>query len=176
MNYFITESQLFNQFEHLEEPMFRYWDLKGPENTKLVRKLFGLPPATSTLIQQWLLEWMGGEKELQIILNRYEETELRGQAGSYDFKFYIHNLRIYTHGGVEIYFDAVVDGDGAVDIEGPGFTINTVYQAHMNEDFGWEVDDEIRDTIIDTLHELIDTEFEIHIDHLSVTEPGMFDT
>jgi hypothetical protein len=154
--------------------MFKYWDSRGPKNFKTVMKLFGLPPATSTMIQQWLLEWMG-EEEFQKMLNKYEGRELRGEAGTYDFRFYIDNLRIYTHGGVEIYFDATVDGDGTVDIEGPGFTIDTVYKAHMNEDFGWEVDDEIRDTIIDTLHDLIDTEFEIYIDHLSVTEPGMFD-
>jgi hypothetical protein len=174
MKYIITESQFNKNFDHLKEPMFQYWDMNGPKDLKMVRQLFGLPPATSSLIHQWLLEWMGGEDEIKKILNKYEGIILNGIAGTYDFKFYIDNLRIYSHDGVEIYFDAIIDGDGTVNIQGPGFTINTVYQAHMDESFGWEVDDEIRDTILETLYEIIDMEFPINIDHLSVTEPGEF--
>jgi hypothetical protein len=175
MKYIITESQLRNSIDHLKEPMFMYWDMNGPKDLKMVKQLFGIPPIASTTVEEWLLEWMGGEDELYKMLKKYEGRDFRGIAGSYDFKFYIENLTIYTHGGVEIYFNAVVDGDGKVHIEGPGFIINTVYQASMSEDFGWEIDDEIRDTIRETLEEIIDIEFSINIDHIGVTEPGMYD-
>lgn len=174
MKYIVTESQLRNSIDHLKEPMFRYWDMSGPKDFKMSMKLFSIPPAGSTLVQEWLLEWMGGEDELYKMLKKYEGLDFRGISGSYDFKFYIDNLTIYTHDVVEIYFDAVVDGDGKVNIEGPGFIINTVYQAIMNEDFGWEIDVEIRDTIRETLEEIIDIEFYININYISVTEPGMF--
>ena len=175
MKYIITESQLRNSIDHLKEPMFRYWDINGPKDLKMARQLFNIPPPASTTVQEWLLEWMGGEDELYKMLKKYEGRDLRGQSGTYDFKFYVDNARIYVHEGVEIYFDATVDGNGKVNIEGPGFTINTVYQAHMDEGFGWEIDDEIRDTIVETLEEITGIEFSFNIDHISVTEPGMFD-
>jgi len=175
MKYIITESQLKKSIDHLKEPMFRYWDINGSKDLKMARQLFNIPPPASTTVQEWLLEWMGGEDELYKILKKYEGRDLRGIAGTYDFKFYVDNVRIYVHEGVEIYFDATVDGDGKVSIEGPGFTIDTVYQAHMNEDFGWEIDDEIRDTIVETLEEITGIEFVINIDHIGVTEPGMYD-
>jgi hypothetical protein len=175
MKYIITESQLRKSIDHLKEPMFRYWDINGPKDLKMARQLFNIPPPASTTVQEWLLEWMGGEDELYKMLKKYEGRDLRGQAGTYDFKFYVDNARIYVHEGVEIYFDATVDGNGKVNIEGPGFTIDTVYQAHMDEGFGWEIDDEIRDTIVETLEEITGIEFVINIDHIGVTEPGMYD-
>lgn len=174
MKYIISESQLRNSIDHLKEPMFKYWDINGSKNLSVAMKLFTIPLAAETLVEEWLLEWMGGKDKVRKMLKKYERKEFRAVVGSYDFKCYVNNVRIYTHGGVDIYFDAVVDGNGKVHIEGPGFTINTVYQAHMNENFGWEVDDEIRDTIRDILDEAIDIEFPIKVDHISVTEPDMF--
>ena len=174
MKYIITESQLKNNIEYLKEPMFRYWDINGPKDLKMVKSLFSIPPAASTLVQEWLLEWMGGEEELSKILTKYLRRDFRAQAGSYDFRFYIDNLSIYAHDGVEIYFDATVDGSGKTQIQGPGFTINTIYQASKDDSIGWEVGDEIRDTIIETLEEIINVEFPINIDHVDITEPGTY--
>jgi len=175
MKYIITESQLKNNIDYLKEPLFSYWDKNGPKDLKMAKKLFGIPPAASNLVQDWLLEWMGGTDELYQILNKYQGRDLRGQAGSYDFKFYLDNLNIYSHDGVEIYFDAIVDGDGQVHIEYPNYVIDNIYQANMDEDIAWEVEDEIRDTILETLEEIIDIQFPINIDRVIITERGMYD-
>lgn len=174
MKYIITESQLRNNIDYLKEPMFMYWDMNGGKNYTTAMKLFTIPPAATNLVQSWLLEWMGGEDELYKKLKKYEGRDFRGIAGSYNFKFYLDNVRIYTHDGVEIYVDAVVDGDGEVHIEYPNYVINNIYQAIMDENINSEVDDEIRDTIDETLDEIIDIEFLIDIADISVTEPGMY--
>jgi len=178
MKYIITESQYNRNLEYLKEPMFKYWDINGPKDLKMVRKLFSIPPAASTLVEEWLLEWMGGEEELLKMLSKYQARDFRGQAGSYDFKFYLDNLNIYTHGGVEIYFDAIVDGDGEVTItKDDGSVIDNIYSAYSeeNEDIGWQVEDEIRDTVRESVEEIIDIEFSINIDRVIVTEPGTYE-
>ena len=177
MKYIITESQnirLYPEYiDHLKKPMFKYWDLNGTDNYRLGMKLFNIPPAGSSLVQEWLLEWMGGEDYLMKLLNEYTNVIMRGQAGSYDFKFIVRNPRVYTHGGVEIYFDVTIDGDGDVSINHlPGLEITNIYQALNNEEFGWEVEDELRDTVIETLDMSLPIPFDVYIDSVKVTEPG----
>lgn len=177
MKYIITESQHSRNVEHLKEPMFRYWDMNGGKDYKTAMKLFSLPPASSTLVEDWLLEWMGGEEEVLKMLRKYEGRVMNGNAGTYDFKFYLDGVRMYTHGGVEIYFDAIVDGDGDVQITvDDRDIIDNVYDAHLEEDIGWEVDSEIRDTIVETLDMVIPIEFNISIDQLKITPPGKFNS
>jgi len=176
MKYVVTKTQLKNNFEYLKEPMFRYWDSRGPKDLKIVRNLFGIPPGGSTLVQDWLLEWYGGAEELAKNLDKYTHRVMRAVAGTYDFKFYLTTIRIYAHDGVEIYFDTVVDGDGHVSIEHDGSVIDNIYDANKLEDIGWEVDTEIRDTIKETIDEIIDIEFNINIDSINITEPEKFDT
>lgn len=181
MKYIITESQYvkLNQikFEHLKEPMFKYWDMNGGKDLKTTMKLFSIPPAGSTLVQDWLLEWMGGEDELYSLLNKYIGRVMNGQAGSYDFKFYLEDVRIYTHGGVEIYFEAVVDGDGKVLVTlNDGEVLDNVYDASQDDRVGWEVEDEIRDTVRETIEMIIPIEFSINIDRVDITNPGEFNS
>jgi hypothetical protein len=177
MKYIITESQFNRNLEYLKEPMFKYWDMNGGKDLKMVRNLFSVPPAASTLIEDWLLEWMGGEEEVLKMLGKYQGRNLNAQAGTYDFNFYLDNLKIYTHGGVEVYFDAIVDGDGNVTIpKEDGSIIDNIYDAYndKDEDIGWQVEDEIRDTVIESLDEIIDIEFSINIDRVIVTERGTY--
>ena len=176
MKYIITESQnirLYPEYiDHLKKPMFKYWDLNGTDNYRLGMKLFNIPPAGSSLVQEWLLEWMGGEDYLMKLLNEYTNVIMRGQAGSYDFKFIVRNPRVYTHGGVEIYFDVTIDGDGSVEIVHDGHHLDNIYDAFQEDDIGWEVEDELRDTVIETLDITIPVPFDVYIDSVKVSEPG----
>lgn len=178
MKYIITESQYVKlnrvNIEHLKEPMFRYWDINGPENYKSTMKLFSIPPAGVTLVEDWLLQWMGGVEKVLKMLRKYEGKVMNANEGSYDFDFYLENVRMYIHGGVEIYYDAIADGDGKVEINQNGIEYDNIYDAHLDEDIGWEVDDEIKDTIRDVLEIEIPVEFTIIIDSIKITSPKKF--
>lgn len=179
MKYIITESQYIKLSEvkvgHLKPSVFRYWDMNGGNDLHTTMKLFSIPPSASHFIQQWLLEWMGGEDELYKMINKYTGRVFRGVAGSYDFKFYIHNARIYSHDGVEIYFDATVDGDGSVEVTlDDDRVLDNVYDASQDDKVGWEVEDEIRDTIFDEIKDVLNLEFDMSIDRVKITSPGKF--
>jgi len=181
MKYVITESQhtlfLKEKFAHLKESIFRYWDINGGKNIKTTMKLFSLPTNTSIMIQEWLLEWMGGEEEVTNSLKKYVGRVMEGVGGTYDFKFYVEDLRIYTHSGIDIYVNAVVDGDGKIEVNlDNGDILYNIYDANKDEDIGWEVDSEIRDIIVETLEDMIGIEFPISVDQLIVTDPGKFDS
>jgi hypothetical protein len=179
MKYIISESQsnrIYPKYaDSLKKPMFLYWDKNGGKDISTAMKLFSIPPGGSSLVEEWLLEWMGGEDLLMKKLNEYTKKVFRGQAGSYDFKFFLTNPRIYSHGGVEIYFDATVDGEGKVEIFNKPEIVN-VYQASSDDDIGWEVEDEIRDTIFERLEEVVDKNipFGINIDMLRIKQPKNF--
>lgn len=179
MKYIINESQYDNlmrqRVEHLKQPMFKYWDINGIKDYKIAMKLFSIPYGASSLVQNWLIEWLGGEDEVLKELNKLVGKIMEGVAGTYDFKFYINNTRLYTHDGVEIFFDAIVDGDGLVEITlDDNSYIDNIYDGYTNEDIGWEVEDEIRDTILETLSKIIPYEFGFNIDRVIVTKPGEF--
>ena len=53
------------------------------------------------------------------------------------------------------WFDAEVDGDGEVYIDNGEDVVDNINDARNNEDFGWEVDNEIKDTINETLYKII---------------------
>jgi hypothetical protein len=153
------------QYEGLEKEInpfkkyiFKYWDKHGPENLTTIMNLFNIRPAAKLVLSHWLIEWYGGESKLLSYLKSLENKIMVGQSGSYDFKFFIKNSRIYSEKEdyPEIYFDAVADENGQVFITlDDGEIINNVYEASNNEEIGWEVDDEMRDIIRETISEFI---------------------
>ena len=153
------------QYEGLEKEInpfkkyiFKYWDKHGPGNLTTIMNLFSIRPAGKLILSHWLIEWYGGEAKLLSYLKSLENKIMVGQSGSYDFKFFIKNSRIYSEKEdyPEIYFDAVADENGQVFITlDDGEIINNVYEASNNEEIGWEVDDEMRDIIRETISEFI---------------------
>lgn len=175
MKYIVTESQQLKNIEHLKQPMFRYWDAKGPNYYEMSIKLFSIPFAAKPLVQEWLLEWMGGVDKLYKLLDEYVGKVMNCQQGSYNFNFYSDYVKIYVHDGVEIYFDAVVDGGGEVMVNlDNGQILDNVYDAARNDKVGWEVVDEIRDIISETLERIIDIQFPIHVNAINITKSGEF--
>ena len=186
MKIIITEQQYRllqkrNQdYEHLKGPLFKYWDTKGPDMSDWALKFFGIQDEWS-LVLKWLIEWYGGIERVYEILKPYENKIYRAELGTYDFKFKVSGFRI--SGDLEVdyidnlWFDAEVDGNGIVDIDhGDGVVIDNVYDAHSNEDFGWEVDEEMKEAININVFLNITKETGIPVicDFMSVTERGMF--
>jgi hypothetical protein len=186
MKIIITEQQYKllqerkHQDEHLKGPIFKYWDANGPDVSNSVLKLFGIEDNWS-MILEWLIEWYGGLQEVYDLLGQYSGKIYRTQLGTYDFKFKVSDFRI--SGDLEVdaietfWFDAEVDGNGIVNIDhGDGIVIDNVYDAHINEDFGWEVDEEMKEAINLQMFIQITKETGIPVlcDFMSVTEKGMF--
>jgi len=187
MKIIITEQQYKllqkskHSVEHLKSPLFKYWNKNGPDVSDSTLKLFGVNDEWSTVLK-WLIEWYGGIENVYKILKQYSDKIYRAELGSYDFKFKVSGFRI--SGDLEVdyidnlWFDAEVDGNGEVYIDhGDGEPIDNVYDAHLNEDFGWEVDEEMKEAInLKMFLEITKkTGIPVICDFMSVTEPGMFE-
>jgi hypothetical protein len=162
MRILITEQQsklLTNSNDSVKNMLFKYWDMKGPDTSKIVMNLFTIDYNTEQSVQKWLVEWYGGYDKVLEMLKEYEEKTYRGIAGTYDFKFKVSDFRI--SGDIEVddiglfWFDAEVDGDGEVYIDNGEEVVDNIEDARNNEDFGWEVDNEIKETINETLYKII---------------------
>lgn len=169
---------LINQ---VKSSLFKYWDKKGPDTSNIVLKLFGIDELSEDLIIRLLIEWYGGYQEVYKLLEQYENKVYRAELGTYDFKFRVSNFRTSGDFNVDVietfWFDAEVDGNGIVDIDhGDGVIIDNVYDAHVNENFGWEVDEEMKEAI--NLKMFLEvtkkTGLPVQCDFMSVTEKGMF--
>jgi hypothetical protein len=187
MKIIITEQQYKllqkskHSIDHLKSPLFKYWDKNGPDVSDSTLKLFGVDDDWSTVLK-WLIEWHGGIETVYEMLEQYSNKIYRTQLGSYDFKFKVSEFRI--SGDIEIdsienfWFDSEVDGNGIVDINhGDDVVIDNVYDAHVNEDFGWEVDEEMMEAINQQMFIEITKQTGIPVlcDFMSVTERGMFE-
>ena len=185
MKIIITEQQYkkiqeTKSLEHLKSPLFKFWDKNGPEISDSTLKLFGISDYW-TIVLKWLIEWYGGVENVYEILKPYENKIYRAELGTYDFKFKVSGFRVSGDLKIDyidnLWFDAEVDGDGIVDIDhGDGIVIDNVYDAHNNEDFGWEVDEEMKEAInLKMFLEITKkTGIPVICDFMSVTEPRMF--
>lgn len=187
MKILITEKQLIKlkeskeSLEYIKAPLFKYWNTKGFDTSQSVLKLFGIEDNPSLLLK-WMIEWYGGYEELSNILEQYSNKVYRCQLGTYDFKFKVSNFRLSGDLNIDelenFWFDAEVDGNGEVYIDqGDGNIVDNVYDAHSNEDYGWEVDEEMKEGINLKMFIEITTKTGIPVicDFMSVTEKGMFE-
>lgn len=187
MKIIITEQQYNllqkskHSVDHLKSPIFKYWDKNGPDVSDSTLKLFGVNNYWSTVLK-WLVEWYGGIETVYKMLEQFSNKIYRAELGTYDFKFKVSGFRISGDFNIDIienfWFDAEVDGNGIVDIDhGDGVVIDNVYDAHTNEDFGWEVDEEMKEAINLQMFIIITKKTGIPVicDFMSVTEKGMFE-
>jgi hypothetical protein len=149
--------------------VFKYWDKHGGGQFKTIMSLFSIRPAAKLVLAHWLIEWYGGSEKVKQLLKSLEKKNFVGLGGSYNFNFYLKNSRLYDtvkEDYPEVYFDAVVDGMGQVDITTDDDEVyDHISQAISDEEIGWEVDEEIRDvmreTIADFLPEGLDFVFDV---------------
>lgn len=168
------------QYENLEKEIlpfkkyiFKYWDKNGPGDYKTLINLFSIRPAARLVLHHWLIEWYGGKEEVTKKLKSLENKNFVGQGGSYNFNFYLINGRFYENKGdyPEIYFDAVVDGMGQVHITTvDGEVYDRISQAVLDDDIGWEVDEEVRDVMRETIEDFLPKGFEFVFDLVDVRD------
>jgi hypothetical protein len=184
MKIIITERQynlLSESKNNLKHFLFKYWDMKGPDTSNTTMQLFSVGFDERPIIQNWLIEWYGGINKVLKMLNQFEGTTYKGLGGSYDFHFKVSDFRRSSDLDMDeinnFWFDAEVDGNGEVYIEQDnGSIIDNIYDAHNNEDIGWEVDEEIKEIIDEEIskHVFKKTGIVVLCDYMSVTEKGMF--
>jgi len=140
-----------NQYNALEKEIlpfkkyvFKYWDKHGGGQFKTI---------------------------MSLLLKSFEKKNFVGQGGSYNFNFYITNSRLYDEKEEypEVYFDAIVDGMGEVDITtDDGEVYDRISQAILDDDIGWEVDEEIKDVMQETLEKILPEGLTFHFDTMDV--------
>lgn len=165
----------FEDFEHLKTPMKTYWNLHGPKVDRHVLQLFGIPWRHNGIVVEWLVEWYGGVDAINSIISKYDNKIYRADAfnmGTYEFKFKINDLKLGNSDYI-ISYNAVVDGSGEIDVtDDDGNTFYTIYDAYINDDmeWGWEIKDELRDIMNETVEKIIDMGFEVYADEVSIVE------
>lgn len=149
---------LEKEINHFKKFIFKFWDKHGGGQLKTIMGLFSIRPAAKLVLAHWLIEWYGGSEKVKQLIKSLENKNFVGQGGSYNFNFYIKNSRLYDdkEDYPEVYFDAIVDGMGEVDITtDDGEVYDRISQAVLDDDIGWEVDEEIKDVMMETLENLL---------------------
>jgi hypothetical protein len=142
----ITEDQLdkIKELESYKKAVFRYWDKFGPGINKTMTAMFGFDNRTTPvgilLLQSWLREYLG-EDSSGIMEKFFSKPEHKIDCGAYDFTFMINNYYIDRH-QFEIFL-TVDDIRGTVMLLATDGTIYKLKDARNNEDYGWEVENEI---------------------------------
>jgi hypothetical protein len=161
----------FSEFEHLKTPFMTYWNLHGPKVNRYTLTLFGIPESYKDEVLEWLIEWYGGEKSLNEKLKKYNNKLFSADAlnmGSYSFNFVITNIRLEE---TYITFNALVDGSGEISVtDDDDNQYHNIYDAY-NADimgWGWEVKDEVKDIVNETVEKILDLAFESYCDDLKI--------
>lgn len=161
MKFLITESKYKNT-------MFKFWDKFGGQVDELFIGAFGLdnPNNDITYDQAYknLIEWRGEEesKELTKTLLLQNPHHI-DNYGTYDFFFEVTDIKNWELDNDEpnVIVDVKINLlDGEVTISGETFKLD---EALNNEDYGWEVADEINWGINDYFKENITPKTGINI-------------
>ncbi len=166
MKVILTESQAKTIQENLQhKKMFqKYWERFGPGVDENFINLFGfkrgnLDGTNISNVYAHLREFLGYENAMkmteELILNNPHKIGEGGMpCGSYNFTF---NLSINSDDDVIYYVDVEVlaeNPDANVTLITTGEVLQ-LGEALNDEDFGWEVENEIQDCVNDYLTEMI---------------------
>ena len=155
----ITEDQLdkVKELESYKKAVFKYWDKFGPGINKTMTAMFGFDNRTTPIgiphLQSWLREQIG-ENGSGIMKKFFSNPEYKVDCGGYDFTFMINNYNLDGH-QFEIFL-TVDDIKGTVMLIMTDGTIHKLKDARDNEEYGWEIENEIEDCIYDYLSEQIE--------------------
>lgn len=191
MNYIITETQknALEEYNLVKKIFFKYWDRMGPDASKeTISRLFATDPygrintGKSILhkanVQDMLKEWYGIDKAFEIakemLLNKVHSIGDEFRCGGYVFDFKVTNFVDRSKNDnwrSDIDINVVVDSDnGKVTlVMTDGVTYN-LGDAWSNEDYGWEIDNEIAECIYDYFYDKITEKTGVRIDINSISE------
>lgn len=153
MNILISENQLDKL--KLKKLIFKYWDVNGPTlNTSMLR-LFSVNQKDLKLteIQRWLREYLGEEKIYEFTSNLLKQSKhIINDCGGYNFEF---TTKYIIEDGQAV-IDAIVDDiNGEVTLIMVDGTTHKIIDAR-NQEFGWEIDNEIEDCLHDYFLETLE--------------------
>jgi hypothetical protein len=160
MKIIINERQLekLQEVETYKKMAFKYWDKFGASINKTMLKMFGFDdrattPVRMTYLQSWLREYLG-ESSAETMKKFFNKPEHKIDCGGYDFTFTIDDYRRDGH-QFEIIL-TVDDVKGTVMLMMTDGTIHRLKDARDNEEYGWEIENEIEDCLYDYLSEKIE--------------------
>lgn len=158
MKIILTENQFEEvvELERYKKIFFKYWDKFGAKYSEQMLQLLGLSRGTipSSLVSRWLREYLGTSNK-EILTNFFNKTIHKiDSCGGYDFTFTIDN---YKKDGHQFEITITVDDiNGGVDLIMTGGGEHNLKDAINNDDYGWEVANEVEDCIYDYLIENIE--------------------
>lgn len=159
MKIILTENQFEEvvELERYKKIFFKYWDKFGAKYSEQMLKLLGLSRGTipSSLVSRWLREYLGTTSK-EILTNFFNKTVHKiDSCGGYDFTFTIDN---YKKDGHQFEITITVDDiNGSVDLIMTDGGEHNLRDAINNNDYGWEVENEIEDCIWDYMIENIES-------------------
>lgn len=154
----LTENQFDNvvELESYKKRFFKYWDKFGPKFDEKMLKLFGLSRGAipTNIVYSWLREYLGTDVEetLKEFLNKKVHTI--DNCGGYDFTFTIDEYEKDNH-QIEISL-TVDDIEGEVSLIMVGGETVTLRDGMDNDEYGWEIENEIEDCIWDYMVENVE--------------------
>ena len=155
----ITENQLDKviKIDGLKKTFFKYWDKTGGTIDNTLFSLFGFKnkrlnvddiTVTEDQIRNWLIEWRGDEQTNQLAEKILNQNPYHiDDCGGYDFEFDVWDYKIIDN-NVELTL-LVNDTRGRVVLVMTDGSIMNLKDARTQEDFGWEVENEIQDCLYD---------------------------
>jgi hypothetical protein len=175
MKYILTEDQynrlVESDIQKLKKIMFRYWDTQQEKLSKNFYKFFDINPYNTNNtdeVEELYLEWLGGIEKVYELIKNVEGNTIVAQGGTYNFRFKILNVEMGNE-NTEVFYDVLVDGDGEVEINfGTDYEpeiIDRLYDAAHNPDIGWQVIDEIKDLLRETVREKV-VDYPCHLSDL----------
>ena len=160
MKFILTESKYKNILS-------RYWDKTGGKVDKTFISLFGLDNNTDLTYDQaykYLIEWRGEKKSKELAKTLLLQNPHHiDDFGGYDFFFEVTDIRNWRLNDKEpnvVVKVKVDDLGGHVDIDGDHKTLE---DALDNDDYGWEVEDEVNWGINDYFKDNITSQTGINI-------------
>lgn len=155
----IKESELnhIEKMERLKRIVFKYWDINGPKINDIMKKLLGFEAERigNWVYTGWLREYLGENNARDMVDKFLSQKNFKiDNCGGYEFDFKVINYKMSEYNDVQL--DLVVDDvHGTVVLIMHDGMIYNLKKARNDEDFGWEIDNEILDCIYDFFDEKI---------------------
>ena len=135
----------------------KYWDKKShPIFDESLAEHLNMDVRDSDL-SDLFIQYLGEDElieRLDNITNKYSTWTPINSCGTYEFDFVVRTFEIeYEHSMVYIYINVKLEG--SVVIDGVEMSIGV---ALGNDDYGWEVEDEIKDCVNNTIHDEVESE------------------
>lgn len=157
----ITEAQfnMISEDESNKKVLFKIWDKLGPKIDNDKFQIFGInktygPQIKISDIRRYLREYLGKEKINEIISDLFSNKVHKiDNCGGYNFEF----TTKYSISDNLVILNAIVDDiNGEVSLIMVGGDTYKIKDAMASDDYGWEIENEVGDCLIDYFSEKLE--------------------